>query len=596
MAAVTQTWVGYLDRSYQQMKQSILNRIPTNNPELTDFSEGNPLVMLVSIFCGIGEMLGIYIDATARETFIGTVRKYASILKLVKLIDYRTKSMVAPTVDLLFTLVDSTSGLPTPYLPGNIDFPIYTQVNSQSRGIPFYSQVASSMIAGQTGLSIPFSSYTTSTGNNLGTSDGTSNQKFVLPTNYAYKTSVLTIGSDTWNEYDSLGLMGANTKGYIVDVLSDGNAYVIFGDGVNGAIPTVSAVVFAQYGTTVGPLGNLPPNSIQQLISSIIVPTGYKLIITNPDYSNNGSDIEGLEDIRSLAPRSLRTLNRAVTWQDYIDIACMAPGVGQAIVSYCTCCAAQIDLYVAPKTRGIASSLLLSIVLDYFNGNFGYGQDKKILGRRILVHPAGITRLYVDIGVTAAPGSTATITALAVINSLNSTNGYLESEINELIEPASIIAQIKALPSVIGVSINQLYLEPYARPVGTNTAPLVSTWGAVHSATRISYKVHYDGTNMLLYKNSVFFATLTIGTPYNDGTIFTITIGSSGLYVDGMEWTFIIYPTYPEVFLNYALQVDDYSMPIVDVDYTTVISGLPVIFSNITVIPSTGPGGICPTC
>jgi hypothetical protein len=43
-------WVNYFDRSYSQIKSSVLYRLGISNPEIKDHSEGNPLVMIISIF------------------------------------------------------------------------------------------------------------------------------------------------------------------------------------------------------------------------------------------------------------------------------------------------------------------------------------------------------------------------------------------------------------------------------------------------------------------------------------------------------------------------------------------------------------------
>ncbi len=77
--ALDNPWVGYITRSYQQIKDSLLSRMVTNNPEITDHSESNILVIIIGMFAGIAEMLGYYIDNMAREAFIATARKFTSM-------------------------------------------------------------------------------------------------------------------------------------------------------------------------------------------------------------------------------------------------------------------------------------------------------------------------------------------------------------------------------------------------------------------------------------------------------------------------------------------------------------------------------------
>jgi hypothetical protein len=57
-------------------------------------------------------MVNYYIDQMARESFIGTARRYTSVVKLSKLNNYNIKARWYASVDLLFTLVDSATEEP----------------------------------------------------------------------------------------------------------------------------------------------------------------------------------------------------------------------------------------------------------------------------------------------------------------------------------------------------------------------------------------------------------------------------------------------------------------------------------------------------
>jgi len=104
--ALKNQWVGYLNRSYQQIKSSLLTRLGETVPEVTDHSESNILVVIISMFSGVTEQLNYYIDNMAREAFISTARRFSSLVKLTRLIDYRIKAAVPASVDLLLTLPD----------------------------------------------------------------------------------------------------------------------------------------------------------------------------------------------------------------------------------------------------------------------------------------------------------------------------------------------------------------------------------------------------------------------------------------------------------------------------------------------------------
>ena len=75
---LTNPWLGYQDRSYQQIKASVTAKMAINAPEITDYSEGNILMKLIGIFAAIGKVLNVYVDNMAREVFLSSCRKYIS--------------------------------------------------------------------------------------------------------------------------------------------------------------------------------------------------------------------------------------------------------------------------------------------------------------------------------------------------------------------------------------------------------------------------------------------------------------------------------------------------------------------------------------
>lgn len=103
---LTNPWVGYLDRSYQQVKVSLLTRLGTSNPEITDYSESNPMIIMIDMFSGLLEDVNYYIDQMAREAFLETAEEYVSIIRLIKPLDYRVHLSYPAGVNLKFSFVD----------------------------------------------------------------------------------------------------------------------------------------------------------------------------------------------------------------------------------------------------------------------------------------------------------------------------------------------------------------------------------------------------------------------------------------------------------------------------------------------------------
>ena len=81
--SITNPWLTPYQRSYQQIKSKVLDKLkdikdPKGNTLITDYSEGNIFVLILSIFSSIAEVIHYYIDNMARETFFSTARRYDS--------------------------------------------------------------------------------------------------------------------------------------------------------------------------------------------------------------------------------------------------------------------------------------------------------------------------------------------------------------------------------------------------------------------------------------------------------------------------------------------------------------------------------------
>lgn len=108
--ALSNKWLTPLERSFSDIKQKLLDKLKTikdpNNPDkplISDLSEGNILVLIISMFSAIAEVLHFYIDNLGRETFLLTARKYTSLLKHAALVDYSPRGATSASADLILT-------------------------------------------------------------------------------------------------------------------------------------------------------------------------------------------------------------------------------------------------------------------------------------------------------------------------------------------------------------------------------------------------------------------------------------------------------------------------------------------------------------
>jgi len=160
-----------------------------------------------------------------------------------------------------------------------------------------------------------------------------------------------------WHEVPNFNGSGRRDRHYVIDRET---GEVVFGDGISGRIPAVApkGIVMARYRTGGGASGNRKAHTIEQLKSSI--PSIDK--VTNPEPAAGGSDAESLDKLIERAPRQLRHGYRAVTAQDFEDLAMLAsPEVARAR------CVPLFDLVQDPDARlarpGVVS-LIVAPVAD----------------------------------------------------------------------------------------------------------------------------------------------------------------------------------------------------------------------------------------
>jgi predicted phage baseplate assembly protein len=129
-----------------------------------------------------------------------------------------------------------------------------------------------------------------------------------------------------WHEVPDFYVSEPRDRHYVLDHL---NGEVRFGDGRNGLIPPrgVGNIRLARYQTGGGARGNVPAGALSQLKTTL----PYVDQVTNLEPALGGTDAESEEALRARTPRQLRHGGRAVTRDDYHDLALLAsPEVARA--------------------------------------------------------------------------------------------------------------------------------------------------------------------------------------------------------------------------------------------------------------------------
>jgi len=125
-----------------------------------------------------------------------------------------------------------------------------------------------------------------------------------------------------WTPQRDLLNSHAEDEHFVVEIETDGSAYLRFGDGQFGSRPDSDARFLARYRIGSGTQGNVGRESVAHLVSSDPAITDQIIAaVINPLAAQGGIDAETIEQARTAAPSAFRIQERAVTAEDYADAA-----------------------------------------------------------------------------------------------------------------------------------------------------------------------------------------------------------------------------------------------------------------------------------
>lgn len=539
-------WVGYVQRTYNDIKQSILNRLRVSNPEITDLRETNILVIIVSIFAGVAEQLGYYTDKAARESFLSTAQKFSSVVKLVKILDYRIKSRLPSQVDLYFTYVDINGVAVTTEEPGTI--PAGTVVSS-SNGLTFITTETLVIPIGRASGKVAAKQWEEVGPVTIGWTNGVPDQEIQLPEDYAHGSLNIVIDGEPWENVRTLAYSLPTDKHYVVNVNEDMLPYLVFGNNTNGLIPVGGKEIIANYYATEGDLGNqVPPGEINTIESTLILPIpATQVIVRNTETPVAGSDIEDIDSIRHNAPLSTKTIERGVTLPDINYLAQQAPGVGKSSVVYN--CGKSAEVYISPTNGGIANSSLVQDTQEYLN-------EVVLFTARVVVKAAGVTPIALSLSVTPRFRTDKGLLISEIKQELLNRFSVNNNQINGRIAISDIIAAVDNLAKVDYVDILNLATMPYAFPIDHDTQLDWARETLPTSKSTIEWQINYTVEGFRLWKGGLYLGVIPLDTQYTDPEgVISLRFNSTGIYEEGDTWKFTTYPA------NQTIRLTDNTVP-----------------------------------
>lgn len=348
----TNMQIDYTSRDFESLKEDLISLIKTRtntNWDPTDYSDLG--YVLVEAFSYMGDIMSHYLDRVANEVSVDTAIQRKTLLALAKLYDYKPSGPTPAEVEVLFTNVGLSS----------IDIPLKTQVLAPLSYGPYstvYFETIDSATALAPGASISLRAQEGKTVNtdrpdlidatynkalpaNLGTSSGSQNQAFLIVESGVIDNSIsVYVGQGAafsiWKYVDTLLEYGPTDTVFTTERNENGTVSVIFGDGVNGSIPPSGQLISATYKISVGAAGNIKSGIISELtfIPGNTDPQALTyLTVSNAAPAFGGADADSTEQIKTKIKAAVSSRRRAITLEDYANLALLVSRVGKAKAS-----------------------------------------------------------------------------------------------------------------------------------------------------------------------------------------------------------------------------------------------------------------------
>ena len=488
MSNITNPWLGTYQRSYQQIKSKLiegLSNIKDDNGKqlITDVSEGNILIIVISMFAAIAEVLHFYIDNAGRESFLPTARKYSSVLKHGKLVDYHARSAIAATVDvtLVRPLTSSSKG----------------KVISIPQGTEFKDKAGNTWLSAKnitwnTNVStckVPLIQHKYYEFENLyGTQIPNADQiQISLGTLddglYEEGTMAMEIGSETWVLVKTFAYSKPTDRHFMVQNTEEDIPVIIFGDGTFGMKPVPGSIItVVSCYITNGSDGNVSAGSITD-VPTIISSAVSDATISNVNAAGGGSNYEDFNMLKEHIPLSVRTLGVAVTKQDFIDYAMQVDGVNKAKMEYE--CGRKMTIYISPDNAAVASSELCNRVLNHL---------KKFvpLTTWLKVKSAGKAKIILEMDVTGKPSFKSDDIKDQVLQALYDKYSPDHSSIGGSVRISDIYALIDNLSMVDYLHITKFYIVPWPKTIVGSKDLEFSTYSLNKATGSTSYYIYFE--------------------------------------------------------------------------------------------------------
>lgn len=514
---ITNKWLNPYQRSYQQIKAKLVESLmglkdKDGQKLITDYSEGNILIIILSLFAAIAEVLHYYVDNMARETFLSTARRYDSVVKHGALVDYHARAAIAATVDVILSrsITGNSIGAKLTIPQGTL----FTDQSGNSwlsaRDVTWYSNVTTCKVP-----IIQHEKYTTSALNNMviPTGDRVQLNLGTLPNGkyYEHGSMSLQIGGESWVLVETFAKSKPTDKHFMVSVDESLNPYIMFGDGTFGKKPAAGAkITNVVFYLTNGSQGNVKSNTITS-VPSVISSSITDATVSNAYDAGGGSNYENFTMLKEHIPLSVKTLGVAITKEDFESLAMLVDGVNKAKADYE--CGRKLTVYISPDGGAVASSELISRVYNLLS-------QRAPMTTWLKVKSAGKVQIILEMDVTGKKSYKTAEIQTQILTALYNAYSPEQAEIGGGVRVSDIYALIDNLSTIDYLHLTKFYIKPWPTTIYGNKELALGQFKLNKATGSMTYFITFNSST-----------TFTVRSVSN-GYVATGSVGSSLQVVD----------------------------------------------------------------
>lgn len=514
---ITNKWLNPYQRSYQQIKAKLVESLmglkdPQGQKLITDYSEGNILIIILSLFAAIAEVLHYYVDNMARETFLSTARRYDSVVKHGALVDYHARAAIAATVDVILSrsITGNSIGAKLTIPQGTL----FTDSSGNSwlsaRDVIWHSNVTTCKVP-----IIQHERYTASALNNMviPAGDRVILNLGTLPNGKYYEqgSMSLQIGGETWVLVDTFAKSKPTDKHFMVSVDESLSPYIMFGDGTFGKKPAAGAkITNVVFYLTNGTQGNVKSNTITS-VPSVISSSITDATVSNAYDAGGGSNYENFTMLKEHIPLSVKTLGVAITKEDFESLAMLVDGVNKAKADYE--CGRKLTIYISPDGGAVASSELINRVYNLLS-------QRAPMTTWLKVKSAGKVQIILEMDVTGKKSYKTAEIQTQILTALYNAYSPEQAQIGGSVRVSDIYALIDNLSTVDYLHLTKFYIKPWPTTIYGNKELNLGQFKLNKAKGSMTYYITFNSST-----------TFTVRSVSN-GYVTTGSVGSSIQIID----------------------------------------------------------------